>query len=183
MRRPFTPSSSAGGEVLGRPIDARRVHRVLAADRVERQRALLHRLGEGADLVERARERDTPVARDASVGRLHRHDAAQRPRLADRAAGVAAQRDRGHAGAHAGGRAARRAARHAIEVPGVVGRAERGVLGRGAERELVHVELAHGQHAGVRAASRPRCSRRRSRSPRGSSTSTSSSCRSGSCCP
>ena len=138
-----------GGEVLGGPLDARGVHRVLAADGVEHERALLDRLGERPDLVERARERDAPVAGDASVGGLHRHRAAQRARLADRAAGVAAQRDVAIPALTAAAEPPEEPPGYALEVPRVVRRAERGVLGRGAERELVHVELADGQRAGV----------------------------------
>ena len=53
---------------------------------------------ERADLVERRRERDQAVARHAAVGRLQADDAAERRRLADRAAGVGAERERRDAG-------------------------------------------------------------------------------------
>ena len=54
-------------------------------------------VGEGPDLVERAREGDQPVAGDDAVGRLHADDPAQRGRLADRAARVGAEGKRHHA--------------------------------------------------------------------------------------
>ena len=49
-------------------------------------------MGERADLVERAGERDQAVAADPAVGRLQPDDAADGGRLADRAAGIGAQR-------------------------------------------------------------------------------------------
>ena len=80
---------------LGRP-DAGRVAGVGAGDHAQRERAVAHGARERADLVERARERHGAVARDRAVGRLHADDAAQRGGLADRAAGVGAERERRH---------------------------------------------------------------------------------------
>ncbi len=89
------------------------------------------------------RERDQAVAADPAVGRLHADHAAQRRGLADRAAGVGAER-----------RAARSPAATAAALPpddppgtrvGVVrvaGGAEGRVLGRRAHGELVEVGLA-----------------------------------------
>ena len=75
--------------------DRRRVHRVVAADDVEHERGVGARVvGERADLVEAAGERDEAVAADVAVRRLDPDDAAQRGGLADRAAGVAAERRR-----------------------------------------------------------------------------------------
>ena len=51
---------------------------------------------ERSDLIERRRERDQAVARDAAVGRLEADDAAERGGLPDRAAGVRAERERHH---------------------------------------------------------------------------------------
>ena len=95
---------------LGRP-EAGRIAGVRARDHAQRERAVAHRAGERADLVERARERHRAVARDGAVGRLHADDAAQRGGLADRAAGVGAERERRHRGGHGSRRAAARAAR------------------------------------------------------------------------
>ena len=126
---------------LGRP-EAGRIAGVRARDHAQRERAIAHGAGERAHLVERAGERHHAVAGDGAVGRLHADDAAQRGRLADRAAGVRPQRERRHAGRHGGRRAAARAAGDALAVPGVARRAVGGVLGRRAHRELVHVGLA-----------------------------------------
>ena len=71
------------------------------------------RAAERARLIERRRERDHAVARDAAVGRLDADDAAQRRRLADRAAGVGAERARAQRRRDRRRRAARRSARHA----------------------------------------------------------------------
>ena len=83
------------GHRLGR---ARRVGRIGAGDhrRAPAPRRRTVRV-ERADLIERRRERDQAVARHAAVGRLQADDAAERRRLADRAAGVGAERERRHA--------------------------------------------------------------------------------------
>ena len=108
----------------------------------------------GPALVERRGEGDHPVAGDRAVGGLQADDPAQRGRLADRAAGVGADRPRRDAGRHGRGAAAARAARHALAVPGVLDRAEAGVLVRRAHRELVLVGLAEHRRAGRLAGSR-----------------------------
>ena len=125
----------------------RRVAGVVTGDAAQQQGAVVDRARERPDLVERAREGDEAVARHGAVGGLHAHDAAQRRRLADGAAGVGAQGPERLAGGHRGGGAARRAAGHGAQVPGVVGGAEGRVLGRRAHGELVHVGLA--QHDDV----------------------------------
>ena len=61
-----------------------------------------HSAGEGADLVERRGERHQAVARHPPVGGLQADDAAQRGGLADRAAGVGAERQRREAGGDRG---------------------------------------------------------------------------------
>ena len=92
-------------------------------------------------LVERGGEGDHPVARDGAVGRFQPDDPAQRRGLADRAAGVGAERPRREPGGDRGGAAAGGAAGHALAVPRVAHRPEGGVLVRGAHRELVLVGL------------------------------------------
>ena len=124
----------------------------MAGDDVEQQRGVGDRRRERPDLVERRRERDEAVARHAPVGGLHADDAAQRRRLADRAAGVGAERERCEAGGHRGGAAPARAAGDATRVVRVAGGAERRVLGRAAHGELVEVGLADRDRAGRRAA-------------------------------
>ena len=113
-----------------------------------------------------------PVARHRAVGRLHADDAAQRRGLADRAAGVGAERERREPGRDRGRRAAARAARHPREVVRVARRAERGVLGGAAHRELVEVGLADRDRARVAQPLARRSRRTAGASPRGSATST-----------
>ena len=103
---------------------------LVAADHVaQHQRRVGHVAGERAGLVERGGERDHPVARDGAVGGLQADDPAQRGRLADRAAGVGAERPRREPGRDRGGAPARGAAGHARAVPRVehrpVGRSSR----------------------------------------------------------
>ena len=105
--------------------------------------------GQRAALVERGGEGDHPVARDRAVGGLQADDPAQRGRLADRAAGVGADRPRREPPGDRGRRAARRAARDPRAVPRVAHRAVARVLVRRAHRELVHVRLAEQPRARV----------------------------------
>ena len=119
----------------------------MTGDDVEESRGVRDGRRERTDLVERAREGDEPVARDEAVGRLHADDAAERGRLADRAPGVRAERERHEARRHRGGAPPGRAPRHAARVPGVAGRTERGVLGRGPHGELVEIRLADDHRA------------------------------------
>ena len=145
-RRPLQILALGQLDRLRRP-EARGIAAVRARDHAQRERAVAHGARERADLVERARERDRAVARDRAVGRLHADDAAQRGGLADRAAGVGAERQRRHRGRDGSRGAAARAARHALAIPGVARRPVGRVLGRRAHRELVHVRLAELDHA------------------------------------
>ena len=122
--------------------------------RAEQQRRVGDVAGQRPALVERGGEGDHPVARDRAVGRLQADDPAERRRLADRAAGVGADRAGREAAGDDRGRAAGGAARDPLAVPGVEHRPVGRVLVRGAHRELVHVGLA--EHP----ARRPRVSRR-----------------------
>ena len=81
--------------------------------------------GQRPALVERGGEGDHPVARDRAVGRLQADDPAERGGLADRAAGVGADRPGRQAAGHRRGRATRGAARHPLPVPGVEHRPDR----------------------------------------------------------
>ena len=102
----------------------------------------------GPILVERGSEGEQAVAGHAAVGRLQPDDAAERCGLANRPAGVGAERQRHHACRHGGRRSAARPARRAILRPGIARRAECRVLRRGAHRELVAVGLADDDRAG-----------------------------------
>ena len=152
MRRPASGVLERG-RAERRDVGHRRVRRgrvggVVAGHRGEHVGGVLDGARERPDLVERRAEGEQAVARDAAVGRLEADDAAQRGRLADRAAGVGAERDRRQAGRHRDRRAAARAAGDAVERPRVAGDAERRVLGRRAHRELVAVGLAEDDRAG-----------------------------------
>ena len=127
---------------------ARRVRRIGAGDHRQRERGIADGPGQRTDLIERRGERQQPVARDAAVGRLQPDDAAQRRRLADRSAGVGAERERRHAGGDGHRRSAARSAGNAIGRPRIPRRAERRVLGRRSHRELVAVGLADDDGAG-----------------------------------
>ena len=147
-RRPSTPAVDDREERCDRAGDRGGVERVVAGDDVEQQRGVGDGGGERADLVERARERDQPVARDQAVRGLHADDAAQRGGLADRPAGVGAQGER-----RVPGGAPRPPTRHSnrrarAKVARVARRAERRVLRRRAHRELVEVGLGDRHRAG-----------------------------------
>ena len=126
--------------------------------------------GQRPALVERGGEGDHPVARDRAVGGLQPDDAAERRGLADRAAGVGADRPGRQAAGDDRRRAAGGAARHPAAVPGVEHRPVGRVLVRGAHRELVHVGLAEDRRAGLDQAAAPRSPCRAAGSPRGSAS-------------
>src|SRR5205823_14174534 len=97
---------------------------------------------ERSDLIERAGERNKAIATDAAISRLEAGHTAKCRRLADRAARVGANRERGHSSGQTSGCSTARAARHAADIPGI-GRLEVGaVLCRAAHREFIHVRLA-----------------------------------------
>ncbi len=120
----------------------------MPADDLVEQRGVEDGPGDRAGLVEGVRQGHEAVARDPAVRRLHADRAGDRARLADRAAGVGADRQRCLVRRDRGRAAAAGAARDAAEVPRVVGRAVGAVLGGGAHRELVHVGLAEDRQAG-----------------------------------
>ncbi len=105
--------------------------------------------GQRPALVERGGEGDHPVAGDRPVGGLQADDPAERRGLADRAAGVGADRPGRQPARDRRRRAARRPSRDPLAIPGVAHGPVAGVLVRGAHRELVHVRLAEQPGAGV----------------------------------
>ena len=116
--------------------------RIVPGDHPQQQRRVAHRQRERADLVERRRERDQAVAGDGAVRRLQ-------PTTPHSAAGWRIEPPVSVPSESGASPAATAAAEPPLEppgtrvdVPGVVGGAERGVLGRRAHRELVHVGLA-----------------------------------------
>ena len=123
-----------------------------ADDPVE-ERAVAHVLRRRPDLVEARRERDDAVAADGAVGRPQADDPAERRRLLDRAAGVGAERPRREPAETAAALPPPEPPGTRVEIPRIVRRPVRGVLGRRAHRELVGVRLAE-QCAGRRALQR-----------------------------
>src|SRR3989475_380178 len=134
-----------GGHVAVRDARARariRVTLVVTDDQLHEEREILDGAREQADMVERAREPEHPVARDEAMRRLQAVDAAERRRPDRRAAGLAAECHRHHAGRHGRGRAARGSAgrvRGVVRVP---------CLARRADGELRRDRLAHDHRPG-----------------------------------
>ena len=124
MRRPASGvlrraarAGAEGGDVGHGGVRRRGVGVVVAGHRGEDVGGVLDGPRERTDLIERRSEGEQPVARDAAVGRLEADHAAERARLADRSAGVGAERDRRQAGGHRHRRAAARSAGDAIRAP------------------------------------------------------------------
>ena len=122
---------------------------IVPADDVHEQRGVGDGPAERADLVERAGEGDQPIPADAAVGGLETDQAAQRRRLADRAAGVGAERRAAHPRRQRRGRCRR------CDPPGtrMVSHGLRVVLKalfsvETAHRELVEIGLADDHRAG-----------------------------------
>ena len=87
-------SSRLGQRDAALDPDRGRVAGVAALQRRQQQRRVGDVAGQRPALVERGGEGDHPVARDRAVGGLQADDPAERGRLADRAAGVGADRRR-----------------------------------------------------------------------------------------
>src|SRR5664279_3023279 len=64
------------GISIDRTVRTRRIARIAPRDHLECDRGILHHRTEHTDLVERRCEGDEPKAADATVRRLHTHDAA-----------------------------------------------------------------------------------------------------------
>ena len=162
-RRPSSSSASSAGTPKRSPLRSSRLGATIPPSiptevesqgsrpcmRRQQQRRVGDVAGQRPALVERRGEGDHPVARDRAVGGLQPDDPAERGRLADRAAGVGADRAGRQAAGDRRGRAAGGAAGDAAAVPGVEHRPVGRVLVRGAHRELVHVGLAEHAGAGV----------------------------------
>ena len=110
--------SSASGTTIGSGSGTEvESQRSWPAMTLQSSAAVAHREGERPDLVERRAERDQPVPRHRAVGRLEPDHAAQRGRLADRAAGVGAERERREPGGDGRRRSAAGAARDTVGSP------------------------------------------------------------------
>ena len=126
-RRSAAPSGPRGWAPRPRPRSRPRSSRRGRApcSDAEQQRGVGDVAGQRPALVERGGEGDHPVAGDRAVGGLEADDPAERGGLADRAAGVGADRAGREAAGDGGGRAARGAAGHPLAVPGVAAPARR----------------------------------------------------------
>src|SRR5262249_8210244 len=118
-----------------------RVLWIVAGERLEHDGDVRDVARERPNLIERRGVRDHAEARHAAVRRLQPGDAPEGGGEAEGAAGVGPERGVALPGGDRDRGAARGSARDARGIPGVPRRAERGVLGRGAHRELVAVEL------------------------------------------
>ena len=122
---------------------------IASGDDVEQSGRVLGVARERPDLVQGTGKGDEAVAAHCPVRGLQAHHAAQRCRLTDGAARVGAQSPRRLRGGDAGGGAATGAARHPVEVPGVACGLKGRVLRGAAHGELVHVQLAQEDKAGL----------------------------------
>ena len=114
----------------------------MAPDHVVQQTSIQHRARDRADLVEAGRERDRTVPADAAVRGLEPDGAGHVGGLADGPARVGTESQRGFERRDGRGGASAGTPGDPVEIPRIVRRSVRGVLGGGAHGELVHVGLA-----------------------------------------
>ena len=114
----------------------------------EQRSRILHIAGERADVIERTGERHQAIARNTPVGRRYADHATERSRLADRAAGIGAERNHGCVLRHHRCRSAARSAGNPIERHGIAHRPERAVLVRRSHGEFIAIGLADDDSAG-----------------------------------
>ena len=119
-----------------------RIARIVAGERLEHERGILHRAGERPGVILRPGKGQGAELADPAEGRLDAHEVAAGGRLADRGAGIAAHRGMGHARGDRRRRAAARAARMMIQPPGIAHWPVMGVRAGRAVGELVQVGLA-----------------------------------------
>ncbi len=121
--------------------------RIVSRDLMQQDRGVTGVTRERANLIQRRREGDHPEARDAPIGGFESDGVGQRAGLADRAAGIRAERAHRLAHRHGCRRSAAAAAGHAREIPRIVRRAIRRILGARSHGEFIHVELAQRDRA------------------------------------
>ncbi len=102
---------------------------VVAADHFLQQCRIKHGTGARTDLVERGGHGDGAETGDAAIGRLDADGTGQRARLANGAAGIGAQCERGFERGHRSRGTTAGTARHALGIPRVVGGLVGGMLG------------------------------------------------------
>ena len=110
-------------------FDGGRVAAIVAGNRVQHERVIRDGLRHRANLIQRRGERDQPIAADHAIRRLHADNAAECRGLANGAAGVAAEGERGFIRRDARRRSAGRPARHARQITWVMRGMKRAVFG------------------------------------------------------
>ena len=156
MRSPLMSPAERGAVVGNRLLDAARVARIVAGNRLKKERAILDRARHGPAVIERERIRHDAVAAHEPVRRHEPRDAAEGRRTAYRASGVGAQRSGNEAGGQRGARAARGASGEVLEVPRIARGRPRQIERRSAVRELVRQQLAEEDGARVAQSARRR---------------------------
>ena len=130
---------------LDRARQAPRVLLVVAGERLQDDRAVVHGARERPAVIERVRVGDDARAADEAERRHEPDDTAERRGATDRSAGIRAERDRHHARRDRGARSRRGAAREVREVPRIARGRPRQIERRARVRHLVRGELAE-QH-------------------------------------
>ena len=97
--------------ISNRPVGAGRILCILSGENAQHRGRVAHVGCERPHAIQRRSEGDQPVARDAPICRQHADHATEGRRLANRSAGVGAQRCHGHVGRHCCRRATRSSAR------------------------------------------------------------------------
>src|SRR6185312_9734328 len=131
-----------------RLVGAGGVERVVSCDHLQHQRVVAHAARHRPDMVEREGEWKNAAPADATIGGLHPGNPALRGGIADRAAGVGAERCRKQPSRQPDAAAARRAAGEMPGVPGIARRRPGQVEGRAADGEFMGGELAEQDAAG-----------------------------------
>ena len=124
-----------------------RVSLVAPGDCMEQRGGVTDVARKRPDLVERAGERDDPIAADPAVRRLEPDDPGQGRRLADRAARIGPDPEGYVIRGDRDGRTAAAATGDRVEIPRVADGPVGAPFGRRAHREFVHVRLAEDHRA------------------------------------
>ena len=165
---PGRPLAGRADEVGQRLVDAGGVERVVAADHLVQQRRVEDGPGHRAGLVEGVGERDQAVARHPAVRRLHADRAGDGAGLADRPAGVGAERERRLERRDRGRRTRRRSRRGSGRGPTGCGSGRRPSARSRSPSRTRPCWSCRGSAGRPRAAGRPPSRRTAAPSPRGS---------------
>ena len=144
----FCASVAFGRVVRYRSRRTGRVVGVVAGNHAKQGGSIAHVAGEGSNAIERRSKSDESIAGDAAIGGQNANHSAEAGGLADRAAGIGAERRDGHIGRHSCGRSTAGTARNALGIDRIAHRPVGGVFVRRAHGKLVAVELAEKHGAG-----------------------------------